>query len=248
MIRRFLPFACIVLLLSTVALAASLGCQGGGPPFGDPLYINPGEDPYDEPGRYIAGIYVGPPGVNLAVGGLQQFEATATFNDATTEYITDAAEWYTETQAIGQFEAMGGKFLAKRVGVAIVRCRIMQAGNWVVSTAAYVNAYNPNKDLPPAVVRDPSLLLTDEGVKVFWAPNVTDGDLAGYNIYRYQTSTSHYTPEYSPLNDYPVLYPPYLDKTVVSGWYFYRVTAEDLLGIQSAPSEEVGVFVTDQTQ
>jgi hypothetical protein len=86
-------------------------------------------------------------------------------------------------------------------------------------------------------------MATDEGVRVNWDINMTDGDMAGYNIWRTQVSAAHYASDFGRVNGAPVLYPPFLDSTVVSGWYYYRVTAEDILGLNSAPSEEVAVFI-----
>jgi hypothetical protein len=235
-----------MVLLATVALIFSTGCEGSGP-FADPLYVTPGDNPYDTPERFITAIHVQPAGVNIAIGGGQMFKALAIFNDATSQYITTQVEWYAENPGVGIFEQSTGIFFPQHTGVAVVRCRIPQGGTTLVSTAAFVNAFNPNADLPPAVPTNPDAMVTDEGVRVTWDMNITDGDMAGYNIYRTQTYGAHYASDFGRVNFKPMLYPPFLDSTVVSGWYYYRVTAEDLLGIQSAPSEEVSVFVTYST-
>lgn len=248
-IISFLAFGVMI-----AAMLISLGCQGDASNSGTPLYIKPGEDPFGAPNVKLVSIEVKPAGVNLAVGGLQKFRATARYNDGSSMEVTSKVEWYTENPAIGTFEAGTSKFMAQRPGVAVIRCRVRQSGGYAVSMAAFVNSFNPNLDNPPAVVLNPWLSSTPEGVVVSWDLNVTDSDLAGYNIYRTQVSTSHYSIEYDltslghyatdhRLNERPILYPPYLDKTVISGWYYYRVTAEDLLGIQSAPSEEVSIFI-----
>jgi len=244
MTRRVISLSLVVLSLVAMAVIITSGCKSSGTEFADPLYIHPGDDPGAIPDRYIAGIYVEPPGVNIAVGGLQQFKALATWNDGDQQYITDQVEWFTDSPGVGTFEVQGGRFLAQNPGVAIVRCRIRQGGAELASLAGFVNSFNPNADLPPAVVRNPSVNANDEGVLVNWDINKIDGDLAGYNIWRTQVSSSHYASDFGKINPAPIYYPPHQDKTVVSGWYYYRVTAEDLLGLNGAPSEEVAVFVT----
>ena len=249
-----LSFAGFVLLLA--ALCFSFGCEGG-PPYGTPLYIKPGDDPFAQPALLIKSIGVEPQGVNLAVSGLQRFRAYAHYNNGNTEEISSKVEWYTETPAVGKFEPGTGRFLGQKPGIALVRCRIRQAGGFAISNIAFINVFNPNQDNPPAVPLNPDLVDTPEGVVVSWDINVTDNDLAGYNVYRTRVSTAHYALEIDKtqvnhyasdarLNDEPILYPPYLDKTVVAGWYYYRVTAEDFLGLQSAPCEETSIFITAQ--
>jgi len=254
MTRRFLPLVSFIICIA--ALMFSMACEGG-PPYGDPLYIHPGEDPFGQPDLLIKAIAVEPTGVNLAVGGLQRFKATAYFNNGGSEDYTAKVEWYTENPTVGKFEIAGSKFLAQKPGIGIIRCRTKQLGGYAISNAAFVNIFNPNADNPPVVPENPALYVTPEGVRVSWDLNKVDLDMAGYNVYRTQVSTSHYAIEFDAtelghyaanhrLNDEPILYPPYLDKSVISGWYYYRVTAEDLLGLQSAPSEEVEAFVTFQ--
>jgi len=247
MSRSLLIGSLLVIVLSSLSIAVSMGCTGDSSNFGTPLYVHEGESPFGTPDHFVTSITVMPGGVNIAVGGLQQFKAVATFNDGTTQDVAGVVEWVNENPAIGAFEPTGGRFLAKKPGVAIVRCRLQQ-GDWsVISTAAYINSFNPDADLPPAVPMNPEVRANDEGVLVNWDINMTDGDLAGYNVWRTQVSASHYATDFGRVNDSLILYPPYLDKSVVSGWYFYRVTAEDLMGINSAPSEEVAVFVTGVT-
>ena len=76
-------------------------------------------------------------------------------------------------------------------------------------------------------------------VKLAWDPN-TEADLAGYNVYRSQTSGSGY----SRLNGSLVLTSSFNDATVVSGQtYFYSVTAVNTLAVESGFSNEVTVVV-----
>jgi hypothetical protein len=247
----------VIFLLITISIAAfivSVSCNGTTEPFGTPLYIH-SNDPYTQNDRFVTSLTVTPYGVNLTIGGLQQFRATAVFNDGLEEEVTDKVEWYTETPAVGAFEAATGRFLSKKPGVAVVRCRLHAVNGILQSSASYANCFFQNGDIPPAVPLNPKLDINADGVFVDWDLNQTDYDVIGYNIWRTQTSSAHYSTEgtgaahYSPadfgrVNGAPVLYPPYLDRTVISGWYYYRVTAEDLLGLHSAPSKEVSIFVT----
>ncbi len=247
MSRRFLPITSFSILLVLAAFIAGLGCHGDSTDFASPLYHPPGHDPYATDGVYITGIVVQPAGVNLVVGAAQQFRALATYNDGTTLYVTNDMEWFTENPAVGSFEMYGGKFHVLRPGIALIRCRTMQAGVQIVSTVGFINAYDINQDLPPSVPQNPRLAATPEGVLVSWDPNVGDSDVIGYNIYRTQTYGAHYASDFGRVNIRPVLYPSHLDGTVVSGWYYYRVTAQDYLGVQSAPSEEASVFITGES-
>ncbi|HEY2930789.1 MAG TPA: hypothetical protein VGK99_03515 [Acidobacteriota bacterium] len=76
-------------------------------------------------------------------------------------------------------------------------------------------------------------------VKLAWDPN-TEPDLAGYNVYRSQTSGSGY----SRLNGGLVLTPSYNDAAAGSGQtYFYVVTAVNALASESGFSNEVTAVV-----
>jgi hypothetical protein len=233
----------------------SSSCTGKNPPFATPLYVNEPGDPFAIQGKFILSIYAQPTGVNLAISGMQKFRATATYTDGSNLDVTDKAQWYTESPMVGTFGKSGNQFLAQRNGVAIARCRMVQGSGYAVSNAVFINVFNPNLDNPPMVPLNPALQDTPEGVEVSWDLNKTDSDLIGYNVYRTQISTAHYAVEFDStnlshyaanhrLNDSPILYPPFLDKTTVGGWYYYRVTAEDLLGLSSAPSDEVSLFVS----
>jgi hypothetical protein len=253
MSRHFVSLSIISLVILGFALTFSVGCEGG-PPYGTPIYIQEPADPNFQ-GVKINVLNAKPSGVNLALGGSQKFTAVATYNNGTITDITNKVQWYTETPGAGKFLPGSNQFTAQQPGVAIVRCKIAQGGGFAISNAVFVNIFNPNADNPPVVPLNPSLLGTTDGVLVSWDINKTDGDLRGYNVYRTQVSTAHYAVEFDMtglahyasefrINETPILYPPYLDKTTVGGWYYYRVTAEDLLGLQSAPSEEVSIFET----
>src|SRR2546428_1550176 len=77
-------------------------------------------------------------------------------------------------------------------------------------------------------------------VNLAWDSNL-ESNLAGYNVYRSQTSGSGY----SNLNGALVLTPSYTDNTAVSGQtYYYVVTAVNTLGLESGYSNEVSATIT----
>lgn len=245
MVRQFMHvLTCIAGLILIGIATASMGCLGSPDNATVPGYVD-----YNNGNRQvnsIVSINVEPLGTNITTGGLQKYRAYAHYADGTVQEVTVNVEWYTENPVIGIFEAGGGRFFAKNPGVAVIRCRMAKGdGTFIVSSAAYANSYNPNADVPPAAVMNPSVTWVPEGVLVNWSLNQTDGDLAGYNIWRTQVSNAHYSTDFGRVNEAPIIFPPYIDKTVVSGWYYYRITAEDLLGLHSLPSEEVAIFVTN---
>jgi hypothetical protein len=89
---------------------------------------------------------------------------------------------------------------------------------------------------PPSVPAGLQAAFSGEGQKPFidliWAP-VTNADLAGYNIYRSEADAAVIK-----LNSEPVKAPSYRDSAVASGkTYTYQVSAVDLRGNESQPSE-----------
>jgi hypothetical protein len=94
-----------------------------------------------------------------------------------------------------------------------------------------------NDIFPPAVPSGLQAAFSGEGQKPFidliWAP-VTNGDLAGYNIYRSEATASAVK-----LNPDLVKSPSYRDSAVASGkTYTYSVTAVDVRGNESHRSQE----------
>ena len=90
---------------------------------------------------------------------------------------------------------------------------------------------------PPAVPSGLQAVFSGEGQKPFvdllWAPD-TEGDLAGYNVYRREDGGPA-----SKLNPEPVKPSAYRDFAVQTGkQYLYSVTAVDLRGNESGRSEE----------
>jgi hypothetical protein len=75
-------------------------------------------------------------------------------------------------------------------------------------------------------------------IDVTWTPN-SESDLTGYNVYRHEQGTQPVK-----INGDLVKTPAFRDTRVESGHrYFYSVTAVDLRGNESAPSEEASEAV-----
>lgn len=92
---------------------------------------------------------------------------------------------------------------------------------------------------PPGVPSGLQAVFSGAGQKPFvdllWSPS-TEGDLAGYNIYRREQGGQAVK-----LNSEPVRAPAYKDETVQPGTqYFYAVSSVDLRGNESQRSEEAG--------
>ncbi|MGB6386460.1 MAG: fibronectin type III domain-containing protein [Terriglobales bacterium] len=90
---------------------------------------------------------------------------------------------------------------------------------------------------PPSIPTGLQAAYSGEGQKTFidliWAP-VTNADLAGYNIYRSETDGAAVK-----LNSELVKTPSYRDFAVTSGkTYTYKVSAVDVRGNESQPSEQ----------
>jgi hypothetical protein len=94
---------------------------------------------------------------------------------------------------------------------------------------------------PPAVPSGLQAVFSGPGqsfIDLIWAP-VTDVDLDGYNVYRHVEGAAALK-----VNAEPVKSPAYRDVSVVSGRkYFYSVSAVDVRGNESAPSEEANETV-----
>ena len=79
-------------------------------------------------------------------------------------------------------------------------------------------------------------LYTGQRVELVWIAN-SEPDLGGYNLYRREAAGT-----FRKLNSDLVGTPVYQDSSVVSGQsYTYRVTAVDLAGNESSPSDDVAV-------
>jgi hypothetical protein len=83
--------------------------------------------------------------------------------------------------------------------------------------------------------------LQDEGeaIKITWESNA-EADLAGYNIYK---SSSEHGP-FGQVNSQPLLCPWYYDEVLPAAATFYRITAMDESGNESAYSQLIGFYST----
>jgi hypothetical protein len=95
---------------------------------------------------------------------------------------------------------------------------------------------------PPAVPAGVQAVFSGVGQQPFidliWAPD-TDGDLAGYNVYRREEGG-----EARKINSALLTAPAFRDLNVATGHgYFYSVTAVDVRGNESARSGEAGEAV-----
>ena len=89
---------------------------------------------------------------------------------------------------------------------------------------------------PPAPPQDVRAIYTAGAVELVWAAS-TEPDLAGYNVWRRENGKSAVQ-----INKELLRTPVFRDTSVEPGHrYFYRVTAEDMSGNQSAPSEEAEI-------
>src|SRR5262249_50583970 len=84
------------------------------------------------------------------------------------------------------------------------------------------------------------LTATGAGISLNWADN-TEANLAGYNVYRSTSSGGTYTK----LNDSPIVDSAYIDgATAIGTTYFYKVTAVDNAGNESAQTAAVSATRT----
>ncbi|MBN1422274.1 MAG: alkaline phosphatase [Planctomycetes bacterium] len=107
---------------------------------------------------------------------------------------------------------------------------------------AHVSAAPPNP--PPAAPTGLAATGGDGVVNLVWVPNTSDGDLAGYNVYRGTSSGSH--PD--KVNASILTATSFADDTVTNGTpYYYVVTAVDTADGESAGSNEATATPVDAT-
>ena len=94
----------------------------------------------------------------------------------------------------------------------------------------------PRDVYPPPVPAGLSAVYTGQSVELIWTADV-EADLAGYNVYRREEGGP-----FQKINKEPLITPIFRDSSAqAERSYFYRVTAVDLTGNESAPSEEFGI-------
>ncbi|WP_166397032.1 hypothetical protein [Rubrobacter marinus] len=97
--------------------------------------------------------------------------------------------------------------------------------------------HGSNLDAAPAAPNGLSATAAANGVNLTWSPNITDADLAGYNVYRADAKNGTYTRLNAAL--LPASTASYLEKTalpVPGATYRYQVRAQDAAGNESAPA------------
>jgi fibronectin type 3 domain-containing protein len=95
----------------------------------------------------------------------------------------------------------------------------------------YIDIVAAGDTQAPAAPTGLSATASASGVTLDWSDN-TDSDLYGYNVYRSGTQDGTYTM----LNVVPLSESTFTDTTAPSGTSFYRVTAVDASGNESAPA------------
>lgn len=117
-----------------------------------------------------------------------------------------------------------------------VRAVFRDVGQEAESEDSPVVEITPRDAFPPAAPENLSGLYTTQAVELIWRAN-TETDLAGYFVYRRSEQT-----EFARLGSGLVATPIYRDESVEPDHtYVYRVTAVDLSGNESPPSNEVTV-------
>jgi hypothetical protein len=117
-----------------------------------------------------------------------------------------------------------------------VRAAFSENGQVAESEDSAVAQITPRDFYPPAVPVGLSGIYTGEGVELIWTAAVA-ADLAGYNVYRREESGA-----FQKINKGLLITPIFRDSSAqAERSYFYRVTAVDLTGNESAPSEEFGI-------
>jgi fibronectin type 3 domain-containing protein len=98
--------------------------------------------------------------------------------------------------------------------------------------------FTPLDTFPPSAP-DPVTVASANGIiSVFW-PSAPERDVAGYNLYRAEQADATGS-QWVKLNDQLLKPLTYRDeRVIVDRKYFYRVTAVDIHGNQSAPTKVV---------
>lgn len=169
----------------------------------------------------LVSISVAPANASITAGATQQFTATGTYSDGSTQNITTAVTWSSSNTGAAQISnASGSNGLATGVGAGTAT--ITAASGSVSGTAPLTVT---------AVISGSTTLSWD-------APTTnTDGtpltDLAGYKIH-YGTSSGNYTKMIDVGN-----VTTYVVSNLVPGTYYFTVTTYDTAGFESSYSNEI---------
>jgi hypothetical protein len=170
----------------------------------------------------LIAIAVTPSNPSISQGAKQQFTATGTYSDGTTQTLTTTVTWNSSTAGVATISnAAGSQGLA--TAVAAGSTTITAASGSVSGTASLTVT---------------AVTTTGSATLAWSAPTTnTDGtlltDLAGYKVY-YGTSSGNYTSslDIGNVTTYSV-------NNLALGTYFFSVTAYDTSKIESSFSNEV---------
>jgi hypothetical protein len=148
------------------------------------------------------------------------------------------------TGARGSFEMIGetsappyrdSQFEFGRTYYYRVRAVFGEPGHWAVSDDSQLAKITPRDTFPPAAPQGLTGMYAADGVELVWTANL-ESDMAGYNVYRLEN------PPPQRLNGVLLRTPVFRDTTAAPGKTLrYYVTAVDLAGNESRPSETVEV-------
>lgn len=148
------------------------------------------------------------------------------------------------TGARGRFEMIGetaappyrdSQFEFGRTYYYRVRAVFGERGHWAMSDDSQLAKITPRDTFPPAAPQGLTGIYAAGGVELVWTANL-ESDLAGYNVYRLEN------PPPQRLNGQLLRTPVFRDTNAEPGKTLrYYVTAIDLTGNESQPSESVEV-------
>lgn len=119
---------------------------------------------------------------------------------------------------------------AVRDGTATLRLRVKNPDNYEVSATRLVTVDNT----PPTIPGSLQGTSSNRMVTLTWSASSDNNIVVGYNVYRSEQSLAGYVK----LNDAPLPNPGYVDQNLTNGrTYFYRVSAVDGAGNESAPTD-----------
>lgn len=108
-----------------------------------------------------------------------------------------------------------------------------------IITTSMECAFNVDPE-PPAIPANFEAVSSDSRVELSWDFN-KEPDFEGYNLYKANESISNLQ-DISPVNESIYVDSLFVDEEVSNGTtYYYRITAIDLNGNESAPSREIKV-------
>jgi hypothetical protein len=172
-----------------------------------------------------------PPGKSLAGGTLREFSGFRVYRSDTGKPGSFAL--LAETPSASYTD---GDFVFDHPYYYKVRALFKNRSTEAVSDDSQTVEITPHDVFPPAAPRDLTAIWTAGTVEIVWTPSA-EPDLAGYNVFRRQAGGAEIR-----VNKEPVRTPVFRDSSAQPGnSYFYRVTAVDLTGNESAPSAEAEV-------